>query len=50
MDTNWTTAMTYRTYSGTRGSQAIAPLDKDRCSTKESDTLATARWHGRMRQ
>jgi hypothetical protein len=31
--------MTYRTYSGPRGSQAIAPLDKDRLLYKEFDTL-----------
>lgn len=36
---NWTTAMTCRTYSGPRGSQAIAPLDKDRLLYKEFDTL-----------
>ena len=36
---NWTTAMTYRTYSGPRGSQAIAPLEKDRLLYKEFDTL-----------
>jgi antibiotic biosynthesis monooxygenase (ABM) superfamily enzyme len=34
-----TTAMTYRTYSGPRGSQAIAPLEKDRLLYKEFDTL-----------
>src|SRR4029077_20714791 len=31
--------MTYRTYSGPRGSQAIAPLEKDRLLYKEFDTL-----------
>jgi hypothetical protein len=36
---NRTTAMTYRTYSGPRGSQAIAPLEKDRLLYKEFDTL-----------
>ena len=34
--------MTYRTYSGPRGSQAIAPLDKDRLLYKEFDTLDAA--------
>ena len=44
--------MTYRTYSGPRGSQAIAPLDKDRLLYKEFDTLdaalAWARHGGRV--
>ena len=31
--------MTYRIYSGPRGSQAIAPLEKDRLLYKEFDTL-----------
>jgi hypothetical protein len=31
--------MTYRIYSGPRGSQAIAPLEKDRLLYKECDTL-----------
>ena len=36
--------MTYRIYSGPRGSQAIAPLDKDRLLYKEFDgALAWAR-------
>ena len=34
--------MTYRTYSGPRGSQAIAPLEKDRLLYKEFDTLDSA--------
>jgi hypothetical protein len=34
--------MTYRTSSGPRGSQAIAPLDKDRLLYKEFDTLDAA--------
>ena len=37
-----TRTMTYRTYSGPRGSQAIAPLDKDRLLYKEFDTLDAA--------
>jgi hypothetical protein len=39
---NGTRTMTYRTYSGPRGSQAIAPLDKDRLLYKEFDTLDAA--------
>ena len=31
--------MTYRTYSGPRGSETISPLDKDRLLYKEFDTL-----------
>lgn len=34
--------MTYRTYSGPRGSESIAPLDKDRLLYKEFETLDTA--------
>jgi hypothetical protein len=31
--------MTYRTYSGPRGSDTIAPLEKDRLLYKEFETL-----------
>jgi hypothetical protein len=41
-DDNRTAAMTYRTYSGPRGSESIAPLDKDRLLYKEFDTLDAA--------
>src|SRR5262249_61689767 len=41
-DHNWTTRMTYRTYSGPRGSETIAPLEKDRLLYKEFDTLDAA--------
>jgi hypothetical protein len=41
-DDDWTAAMTYRTYSGPRGSESIAPLDKDRLLYKEFDTLDAA--------
>ena len=34
--------MTYRTYSGPRGSETIAPLEKDRLLYKEFDTLDAA--------
>jgi hypothetical protein len=34
--------MTYRTYSGPRGSETISPLDKDRLLYKEFDTLDDA--------
>jgi hypothetical protein len=34
--------MTYRTYSGPRGSEAISPLEKDRLLYKEFDTLDSA--------
>jgi hypothetical protein len=34
--------MTYRTYSGPRGSETIAPLDKNRLLYKEFDTLDSA--------
>jgi hypothetical protein len=34
--------MTYRTYSGPRGSEIIAPLEKDRLLYKEFDTLDAA--------
>ena len=34
--------MTYRTYSGPRGCETIAPLDKDRLLYKEFDTLDSA--------
>lgn len=36
---NRTKTMTYRTYSGPRGSEAISPLEKDRLLYKEFDTL-----------
>jgi hypothetical protein len=36
------TPMTYRTYSGPRGSEMISPLDKDRLLYKEFDTLHDA--------
>jgi hypothetical protein len=34
--------MTYRTYSGPRGSETTSPLDKDRLLYKEFDTLDDA--------
>jgi hypothetical protein len=34
--------MSYRTYSGPRGSETISPLDKDRLLYKEFDTLDDA--------
>jgi antibiotic biosynthesis monooxygenase (ABM) superfamily enzyme len=34
--------MTYRAYSGPRGSESIAPREKDRLLNKEFDTLDTA--------
>jgi hypothetical protein len=34
--------MTYRTYSGPRGSETISSLDKDRLLYKEFDTLDDA--------
>jgi hypothetical protein len=34
--------MTYRTYSGPRGSETSAPLEKDRLLYKEFDTLDAA--------
>ena len=34
--------MTYRTYSGPRGSETISPLDKERLLYKEFDTLDSA--------
>jgi hypothetical protein len=34
--------MTYRTYSGPRGSETISPLDKDRLLYKEFDNLDSA--------
>lgn len=34
--------MTYRTYSGPRGSETIAPLEKDCLLYKEFDTLDAA--------
>lgn len=34
--------MSYRAYSGPRGSEAIAPLDKDRLLYKEFDSLDAA--------
>ncbi len=34
--------MTYRTYSGPRGSESIGPLEKDRLPYKEFDTLDSA--------
>jgi hypothetical protein len=34
--------MTYRTYSGPRGSETLAPLEKDRLLYKEFDTLDAA--------
>jgi hypothetical protein len=40
--TTWTPSMTYRTYSGPRGSETIAPLEKDRLLYKEFDTLDAA--------
>src|SRR5262245_42495413 len=36
--TTGTARMTYRTYSGPRGSETIAPLEKDRLLYKEFDT------------
>jgi hypothetical protein len=40
---NWIgTTMSYRAYSGPRGSEAIAPLDKDRLLYKEFDSLDAA--------
>jgi hypothetical protein len=42
-DDNWiATTMSYRAYSGPRGSEAVAPLDKDRLLYKEFDTLDAA--------
>jgi hypothetical protein len=34
--------MTYRTYSGPRGSETISPLDKDRLLYKEFESLDDA--------
>jgi hypothetical protein len=34
--------MSYRTYSGPRGSETVSPLDKDRLLYKEFDTLDDA--------
>ena len=43
--------MSYRVYSGPRGSAAIAPLDKERVLYKECDSLDTAlRWARHLAQ
>jgi hypothetical protein len=43
--------MTYRTYSGPRGSETIAPLEKDRLLYKEFDTLdAALGWARRLNE
>lgn len=39
---DWTSTVTYRAYSGPRGSEIIAPLEKDRLLYKEFDTLDDA--------
>lgn len=41
-DDDWMAAITYRAYSGPRGSESIAPLEKDRLLYKEFDTLDAA--------
>lgn len=43
--------MSYRVYSGPRGSAAIAPLDKERVLYKECDSLdAALRWARHLAQ